>query len=99
MSPQAIERVAEEVVNFYELPSTPAGVAATFVSVYRLFLRLTKCSPEIAFAVTAHCFPNEYRGFLSSVAFGEMKAVDLPYAGRWQLARPDPDDFNPVDWN
>jgi len=97
MSPQAIEQVAEKVVAFYESPYTGAGTAATFVSIYRLFLRLMKCSPEIAFAVTSHVFTVEFRAFICAVARGEMKGVDLPYAGRWQLARPDPDDF--AAWN
>jgi len=45
---QGIARVAEEVAEFYELPTTGAGTAATFIAIFKLLLRLARCSPEIA---------------------------------------------------
>jgi hypothetical protein len=89
MTEQAIERVADKVMAFYELPTTPCGVAATFVEIYRLILRLLKCPPAIAFEVTATCFPCEYRAFLASVAHGDSVTVEKPHANRHSLIFPE----------
>ncbi len=91
MTRRSIERAAGAVAEFYEAPTTPVGIASTFVSIYRLLLGLLKCPPEIAFEITAKCFPCEYGAFLASIARGALRVDErpAPYAGRMGLSFPE----------
>ena len=88
MHPETVAKIAHVVAEQY-LDCTP-GSAWTFCQMVGLVGALFNLSWEKSIALTGAVFKKEFAAFQREFEHGEMKAVDLPHGGRWQLDfRPD----------